>query len=88
MGAGNSKENLYNAINADNPTLVTQILKVFSISFFDFNTFFRRPPPLSTNQLVKIVFTHHIDNKLTFQKIKQPRWPEQPGEEMSKCCIL
>jgi len=27
MGAGNSKDNLYNAINADNPTLATQILK-------------------------------------------------------------
>jgi len=27
MGAGNSKDNLYNAINADNPTLASQILK-------------------------------------------------------------
>lgn len=36
MGAANSKQNLHDAINAENPALIVQILKVFLMSFISY----------------------------------------------------
>lgn len=55
MGAGNSKENLHDAINAENTMLITQILKVFLTLLFHPQTLIRNSLQLSMSQLAKRV---------------------------------